>query len=123
MSDLNPIGEVIVLDGVERHLLFTLNVIDELQDKQNATLDEVVSKLTDKKESNKALKCILSTLLNDEAERTGGKLKTYTEKEVGWLVTIQNVMEVTVAVLRAYGYSLPEADEFDSHPNAEGRSE
>ena len=60
-------------------------------------------------------------LLNDEAERMPQEgLKTYTEQETGWLITQENVLEVTMAVLQAYGLSLPEPDEFAS-PNGESR--
>lgn len=82
--------------------------------------EEVIDRLTDKKESAKTLRYLMMVLLNDEAERSGKEgQKTYTEKEVGWLITQDNVLEVTVAVLKAYGLSLPEPDEFAS-PNGEG---
>lgn len=122
MSDLRPKGVPVILDGEERYLLFTLNVVDEVQDHYDCALEEVIDKLTDKKQSTKTLRYLTMVLLNDEMERFGkeGK-KTYTEKEVGWLITQDNVLEVTVAVLKAYGLSLPEPDEYAS-PNAEGRS-
>lgn len=125
MSDLKPIGEPLTLDGVERHLLFTLNVVEAVQDHFSCSLEEVINKLTDKKESAGALKHVLMELLNDEAERAkhagdGPELKKYTEREIGWLITQDNILNVTVGVLRAYGLSLPVPDEFES-PNAEGR--
>lgn len=128
MSDLKPIGEPITLDGVERHLLFTLNVVDTIQDHFECSLEEVINKLTDKKESSKALKYVLMELLNDEADRQKHAgddqgLKKYTEQEIGWLITQENILQVMVTVLRAYGLSIPEEDEFES-PNAmSGQSE
>ncbi len=124
MSDLRPIGRAVMLDGAERHFLFTLNVVDEVQDHYDCSLEEVINKLTDKKESIKALRYLTMALLNDEAERSPqAELKTYTEQEAGWLITQENVLDVTMAVLQAYGLSLPEPDEFAS-PNGEGgRSE
>ena len=120
MSELKPTGVPIKLDGAERHFLFTLNVVDEVQDHYDCSLEEVVNKLTDKKESVKILRYLTMALLNDEAERSPqAELKTYTEKEVGWLITQENVLEVTMDVLRAYGLSLPEPDEYAS-PNGEG---
>lgn len=120
MSDLKPKGVPLTLDGEERHLLFTLNVVDEVQEHYDCALEEVIDRLTDKKESAKTLRYLTMVLLNDEAERAHQEgQKTYTEKEVGWLITQDNVLEVTVAVLKAYGLSLPEPDEFAS-PNGEG---
>ena len=81
-------------------------------------IEEVIDRLTDKKESAKTLRYLTTVLLNDEAERSEGR-KTHTEKEVGWLITQDNVLEVTVAVLKAYGLSLPEPDEYAS-PNGKG---
>ena len=121
MSDLRPLGHAVKLDGVERHFLFTLNVVDDVQDHYDCSLEEVVNRLTDKKESIKTLRYLAMALLNDEAERLPQEgLKTYTEQETGWLITQENVLEVTMAVLQAYGLSLPEPDEFAS-PNGESR--
>lgn len=118
MSDLNPKGVPVMLDGEERRLLFTLNVVDEVQDHYGCAIEEVIGRLTDKKESAKTLRYLTTVLLNDEAERSEGR-KAHTEKEVGWLITQDNVLEVTVAVLKAYGLSLPEPDEYAS-PNGKG---
>lgn len=122
MSDLKPKGVPIMLDGEERRLLFTLNVVDEVQDHYGCAVEEVIDRLTDKKESAKTLRYLTAVLLNDEAERSEGR-KAYTEKEVGWLITQDNVLEVTVAVLKAYGLSLPEPDEYASPNEKGGQSE
>ncbi len=128
MSDLRPIGEPINIEGVERHLLFTLNADDALQEHFDCSLEEVIDMLADKRKSTKAMKVILTELLNDEVDRlnyagTKNELKKYTEQETGWLVSQENITDATIAILKAYGLSLPEADEFDS-PNAEsGQSE
>lgn len=122
MSDLRPKGVPVMIDGVERHLLFTLNVIDNIQEHFDMTLEEVIDLLTDKRKSNQTLKTILMMLLEDEVERkeyTGGagELKKYSQKEIGWLVTVDNVTEILLAVLKAYGLSLPEPG--DDFPNLE----
>lgn len=117
MSDLRPRGEGLTLGGEERHLLFSLNAVDELQDHFDCSLEEVIERLTDKREAAKTLRYVVTTLLNDEADRTkDADLKHYTERETGWLISNENLVEVTVAVLKAYGISLPEPDEFAS-PN------
>lgn len=123
MSDLKPRGVPVMVEGVERHFLFTLNVIDEIQDHYNLALSEVIDKLTDKSQAYKTLRYIIMALLNDEAERenaTGNdKYKKVTEKETGWLITLENEEEILIAVFKAYGLSLPEGE--DEYPNQEGR--
>ena len=82
-------------------------------------MTEVWDKLTDKREAEKTIRYLLCTLLNDEAERekrNGRELKNYTEKEVGWIISVDDVDEILSALLKAYGVSLPEPDE-DEHPN------
>ena len=117
MSDMNPKGELLVFGGETRYLLLSINAIAEIQDHYDMTLDEVVGMLTDKREAAKVLRTVVTILLNDEADRKkreGYELKHYTEQEVGWLITQENVSEVLLTVLRAYGLSLPEPDEFES---------
>ena len=119
MSDMNPKGELLVFGGETRYLLLSINAIAEIQDHYDMTLVEVVGMLTDKREAAKVLRTVVTILLNDEADRKkreGYELKHYTEQEVGWLITQENVSEVLLTVLRAYGLSLPEPDEFES-PN------
>lgn len=121
MSDLRPKGTPVMINGEERNLLFTLNVIDEIQDHYDAPMTEVWDRLTDKRKSDKTIRYLVCTLLNDEAareKRNGKDLKSYTEEEVGWAITVENVNEIMMALLSAYGMSLPEPDE-DDDPKAE----
>ena len=125
MSDLRPRGTPVVIDGEERRLLFTLNAIDEIQDHFDAPMSDVWDKLTDKRESDKTIRYLICTLLNDEAareQRNGKELKSYTEEEVGWGITVENVNEIMMALLDAYGLSLPEPDEDDSPKAESGRT-
>lgn len=122
MSDMQPRGIPLILDGKERHILFTLNVIDNIQDQFDLSLEDVIDQLTDKRKSNQTLKLLLEALLEDEIERKefAGEahgLKHYNSKEIGWLISQENVTEVTLAILRAYGVSLPEPE--DDYPNQE----
>lgn len=124
MSDLRPTGEPIMLDGEERHLLFTLNAVDALQDHFDCSLEEIIDKVTDKREAAKTMRYAVMVLLNDEADRTeDAGLKRYTEQEVGWLISQENLTEVTIAMLKAYGLSLPEPDEFESPNTQSGPTE
>lgn len=121
MSNLKPRGIPIVLEGEERHFLFTLNTIDEIQDKYDKSMGEIFEELQEEETAMDTLKEIVTVLLNKEAEREkrlkGRDIPEITEEEVGELIGMDNVGEVVMAVFRAYGYSMPEADEND--PNQE----
>lgn len=123
MSDLRPRGIPVVLDGVEHRFLFTLNTIDSIQDETDKNMKDIMMDLADEESSNKTLIYLVKTLINHEAEREKRKnpdcaLATVTDQEVGDLIGMDNIVEVTAAVLSAYGYSLPKADEEDD-PNRE----
>lgn len=123
MSDLRPRGIPVVLDGVEHRFLFTLNTIDSIQDATDKNMKDIMMELADEESSNKTLIYLVKTLINHEAEREKRKnpdcaLETVTDQEVGDLIGMDNIVEVTAAVLSAYGYSLPKADEEDD-PNRE----
>ena len=123
MSDLRPVGIPIELGGVERHFLFTLNAIDTVQSHYNSTMFEALDKLFDANEQNEALKFFTMTLINDEVEREKWKnpssdLKEVSDKEVGWMIHVENMGIVTTAILSAYRISVPESNENDD-PNME----
>lgn len=86
----------IVLDK-ERHLLFSLNVIDEMQDKFGGfdRLDEVLKG----KDSIKNLRWLLTLLLNEGADNGEEEL---TEKAVGRMIHTGNFNEVKSAIFKAF---------------------
>lgn len=126
MGDLRPQGIPIQLGGAERHFLFTLNVIDEVQSHYNTDMLNALSKLYDEEEGNSALRYFVTVLLNDEAERENWMhpeygLKKITENEAGWLINIYNISEVALAILRAYRLSVPESDASNDPNQMSGR--
>lgn len=123
MSDLRPRGIPIVLDGVERHLLFTLNIIDELQDKYGKTIHDIIDELTRADVAQHTLRDIVTVLLNDEARREErkGRNEKYpmvTERDVGDMIGMDNYYQITAAILLAYGISLPEPEDEDPNPES-----
>lgn len=96
-------------------MLFSLNVIDELQDKFGG-FDQLDNALQGK-ESIKNLRWLLTLLLNEGAE--DGE-KPLTEKEVGRMIHVGNLSEVKTAVFKAFSYGHhggeePKEDEEDEH--------
>lgn len=127
MRDLKPVGIPVELGGVERRFLFTLNVIDAVQGYYDATVLEVLNKLFDAKEQIDSLRFLVTTLINDEIEREkwmnpSSDLKEVTEKEVGWMINVDNISTVTTAILAAYRISIPDSDE-EQDPNAKGEQQ
>ena len=106
----------IVLDK-ERHLLFSLNAIDEMQDKFGGfdRLDTVLSG----KDSIKNLRWLLTVLLNEGAEDDEEPL---TEKQVGKLIHTDNFAEVKTAIFKAFSMGnngTPEPPEQDGEDDEE----
>lgn len=95
----------------DRHLLFSLNVIDEMQDKFGSfdRLDEVLKG----KDSIKNLRWLLTLLINEGAD-DGEELLT--EKATGKMIHTGNFNEVKTAIFNAFavgnsGTAEPPADE------------
>lgn len=87
----------IELNGREFHLLFSLNVIDEMQDRFGGfdTLAEVLSG----KDSIKNLRWLLTLLMNEGA---GEGEEPLTERQVGHMIHTGNFGEVRTAIFRAF---------------------
>lgn len=108
----------------ERHLLFSLNAIDEMQDKFGGfdRLDKVLSG----KDSIKNLRWLLTVLLNEGAEEGEAEL---TEKQVGKLIHTGNFSEVKSAIFKAFSMGNngtaepPESDEEDDGEDDEKNAE
>lgn len=113
MSDLKPKGIKVELGGQERKILFTINAIDEIQTRCNQALFDAVKFVagaadgaTDA-DTLKNFRLILTILLNSN------NTEEVTEQEVGDWVTLGNYRHIAWAILKAYGFSLPDPDEDD----------
>jgi len=128
MRILRPKGEMINIDDKDRRLLFTINVIDELQETFNLPVSKIISKLFSDEEDDTLtsfalLRTILTVLINDDVElyneENEEKRELVTEKYVGRKITYTNVAEVSLKVLNAYKRSLGilKDEEDDDSPN------
>ena len=108
----------------KRHLLFSLNAIDEMQDKFGGfdRLDEVLSG----KDSIKNLRWLMTVLLNEGAEEGEAEL---TEKQVGKLIHTGNFADVKTAIFKAFSMGNtgttepPEAEGEEEDDEADGEQE
>ena len=121
MGIFKPRGVAIVLNGEERHFLFTLNMIDQIEEKYDKPLMEVLEDVANDTGNGHLMRDIVVILLNDEAERNkrmkaSVEYSTVTEADVGDMIGLDNYYEVMKALLKAYGRSMPEVDE-EEDPN------
>lgn len=127
MSDLRPQGVEVEIGGQKRSFLFTINVIDEIQEKCNLPLIDVMKRIVDfidkNAEDHEAItvfKNVVAALLNGDGSEE--KLEV---DEVGRLIHLGNYKMVAWKVLEAYGVSIPdpddrdEEDDEDEDPNLE----
>ena len=125
MSDLQPKGIPIMIGDVERHLLFTISVIDEVQAKYEKPLSSVMEMLQDDDKLVQVVFDLMFFMINDEIKRERyfhhKEEEPMTEQELKWFLDYSHIGEYMGAILRAYGVSLPEAE--DDSPNAESRSD
>ena len=87
------------IGGKERHLLFSLNALDEIQDKFGGydKLGEVFNQ--DNKDWIKNTKWLLALLINEGAEDGDQEV---TEQQVGRWIHTGNILTVQTAILKAF---------------------
>lgn len=108
----------IMLDR-DRHLLFTLNAIDAVQDRFGS-IESITDELSGK-DGIKNLRWLLTLLLNEGA---GDGEEELTERQVGKLIHVGNFNEVKVAIYKAFsvgtsGTDAPAADDDGEIKNVE----
>lgn len=86
------------LDGKERHLLFSLNALDELQERFGDI--EKLPEIMQGKDKFKNVRILLTILLN-EGDADNGE-EPLTEKQVGRLIHTGNFAEVQAAIMKAF---------------------
>ena len=128
MSDLNPKGIPVAINGEERHFLFDYAVIAEIQEEYDSNVLNAIRQLWLEKASPgeyraKVLIDLTHKLLLDECERTkfltGEELKVYTRRQVGWLLTQLNADDIVKAILDAWMVSMPKQEEQEEKKEAE----
>ena len=122
MSTYNPNGVEVSLNGETRQLLFDYNIIAEIQEKYDSSVLNVLrttQEIGGIAELNATLlKNLLHILLEGERQRRSyfgdtTKLKSYTPREIGFLVSKANDNDIWNAILNAWLGSLPELTQQD----------
>lgn len=110
MSDMQPKGNEIELGGRKFRLLWTINLIDEIQDKYDIPISEVDKLFKDERNSIKTIRYLITTLINEailDDERGEPKVD---EMWVGRKITPSNIHTLRVAILGSFSDGLPEGE-------------
>ena len=118
MSDLQPKPTTINLGGKEYGLLFTINVIDAVQDKFDIAISQLADLMRDDRKTFKVLRFLLAEMINEAIDDAENGEKHVDERTVGRKITPANMGHLSEAVLTAFTRSAPANDDEDASPNA-----
>ncbi len=131
MSDIRPAGAPLKFAGIKYELLFTVNVIDEVQDAFDIHIDDLITLLGDSKSRDfrRNVAKILTYLINEailiKSDETGEEPKLLTEEYVRRHLSNVNMSECFAAICSAYSLSFlriakeeDDIGEEDEDPNA-----
>lgn len=105
------------LNGKEFYLLFSLNALDEMQDRFGGY--DKLDKVFDKKNPDmiKDLRWLLTLIINEGMEEDESPL---TEKQVGKLIHIGNLYQIKDAIFSAFAFSVNGGEEPETTAGAAG---
>lgn len=132
MSDLKPKGKKIILgytkqpDGTmtpnEFGMRFTLNAIDDIQDKFGVSIEGIESLFKDNKNVMRNLTELLAILINEDSacvfDETGEKRKTVDARFVGRHIDVGNAKATIGVIFDVLNTGMPKAE--DDDPNTQG---
>jgi hypothetical protein len=121
MSDLQPAGAKVTIEGVERTLLWDYGVIEKVQEMYGQHPVFAIEKIF--WEDGKGLRHyqakpvldLLEILLNNEIRRQkyfdgSSDLKPYTREQLGMIVDRQNASDIVGAIVASWTGSIPGGD-------------
>ena len=114
---MRPGKTKIKLGNNEYGLLFSINVADAIQDHFDIPIAELGDLLKSDRTVFKALRYILTLLINEAIEDDGGK-EFVEERFVGRKINTGNIAELSNKLLESFSASVPDAEEDDFEKNA-----
>ena len=100
---------------------FTINAIDDIQDKFEISIEDLTKLFQDNKTRFKNLKYLLALLINEDIDcvkdETGEETPHVDERFVGRHIDSNNMKDIMETILRAFTNGTPESDE--ETPNAQ----
>ena len=121
MSDLKPANTKITLGNKEYSMRFTLNTIDDIQDKFNISIKDLPKLLNQNdRKIYKNITEILAILINEgidcDNDENGKNENHINARYVGRYMDVTNNAANINAIYAAFGSGIPESDE-DESPN------
>ena len=113
MSDLKPKGIKIELDGKEYNLLFSLNVIEDFQDKFDTPISKIQEIMGDERKVYKATKFLLAALINEALDEKESGDEHISEKAIGRKVNFSNIRYLNESIMAAAVEGMPQITDED----------
>ena len=111
MSAIIPDGTPFELGGRTWQLVWTLAVIDRVQEHYDAGMGEVILPLADERTLPSTVAYLVSELINDDIARRGLDEPKVSENDVKWMIDSKTLGLTTAILLKSYGIDMPEDDE------------
>lgn len=114
MSDAKNKSGKIVLGGIEFDLIFTINVIDDLQDKFDISIEQL-GDIMSGRDKFKAIRYILTELINEGIDNSnyisGDKVPHVTERQVGRWLNVNNIGMASECIFAAFTAGVPDGSD------------
>lgn len=121
MSDMQPKGIKIQINGEEYGMRFTLNAIDDIQEHFDIPIDELAGLFADPRRRIANIRYLLALLINEEIDcenDNGAKRARVDERFIGRHITTGNMQNMIASIYAAFNNGSPVANE-DDVPNGE----
>lgn len=125
MSDLKPAGDRIRLGKNDYKLLFSLNVVDDIQDKFDIAVSELPKLMQEPKTQIKNILKLLAMLVNEgidyDNDMDGGNRPHIDARFVGRYIDANNVGELKSKILNSMVNGIPKHEDDDVPNPASGQ--
>lgn len=119
MSDLKPIGTPVEICGQEYNFLFTIGIIETLQEECNMPLVDIVSRIARVASYSteiEDLQCFNTVVATFLTANIGEKV---TPEELDGVIRPVEMQKLAKKILLAYGFAMPEPDDEDDDSESE----
>lgn len=122
MSDIKINSTSIELGGKTYDLVFTTNIIDDIQEHFDIPITNIAELFKDEKKQFKVLRYLITALINESIDihndSSDKKLNKIDERYAGRYITIKNLDNYIEAIKNCLYESMPTNDEDDDDPNS-----
>ena len=119
MSDLRPTGAPVVIGGQEYNILFTIGVIETIQETCNKALVETmpaIANVANYRTNADDLRTFYNVVA---AFLTVDNGKKVTADDIDGIMKPTEMPKIAITLMEAYGFSMPDPDSDDEDPEDE----